>query len=527
MTTRKDTVNKSFRVAFSVQANWQILVSIQVDRAGGPELWVDWGSVSTKQNPNLSKVPQRSDEDDGAWGQRLDDSFGKVVKRNGDDNLHYAARLLGRTLKQATVIATFQSQPANFDGGKWASGADPDKPDTYRMYASLVTPTQEGHYEYTVKYDGGHSDPAAWDVSAASDESPLSPRRKLMLQLIDKWMPTSMLDADQDGGGNSIRSMDNDGQPIHKKQAVARSGQTSDLLKLAGWTEQMGKDSKNVTVYNKEVLDAWATRQKIFKELNIEGDPQPQMGGDLKPLATSCGDVLKAMLVEWGCDWDEDRSGKAQAFGISIEARKKGYYVLAMDAFRSDPPRLPRPGDLLVLRSESAMRGDGKPKPPPFASVGFLAHVCIVQEVQGANDGDVWITADGGGGILPDQVAKQNNPRTVVNTAPSTSTDDLKVYGMPWKQFHDALPARYKDLYEAGPFPNGLVCLSRGSQAEAYGGFNAEMVDGWVDLDRVPNLDASLGPTGPAAGTKPEDYQRDKESAEKFKTLWDNITKQK
>lgn len=540
-------VNKKFRVTFSVQATWQILVCIKVRRNDKDDLFVDWASAESvmSKTPQLKGVPQQPGEDDATWGQRLDDNFSKVVKRNGDDNLQYAARLLGKKeVRLATITTSFGGTDRNFPGGLWSGGPDGEKAD-YRAYGSVVMPTEIGHWEFTLSYGAGHTDPVPWEVVEATQQQPLSPRRQLMMSLIDKWMPTSLLDKDQDGAGNPIRSFYEDPEthqlvPITKKTATDHLGQPNDLLNIAGWTANMGVSSKQTKDDNQAVIDGWNTRQKILKGLKLDAaaiDPAPVMGGDLKPLATSCGDVVKAMMVEWGVDWKREEGEPAvagsYAFGIGIAARIKGYYVSAMDAFSKSPPRLPNPGDILVLRTEGPMR-EGKPKPPPFSNIGFLAHVCIVQSVEGTNQGDLWVTADGGSGILPDQVAKQNNARGVFKTAPSDSIDGLKVYGMPWttsdgKGYHDRLPDKFKDyLYAPGPFPEGLVCLAHGSSAEATiasaAGYTAELVDGWVDLDRVPNKDASLGPPGPAAGTSDADYQTDQASSEKFRALWAAIT---
>jgi hypothetical protein len=139
----------------------------------------------------------------------------------------------------------------------------------------------------------GGSKGAAGQPAAKGD---LSAKRQSMLDLIDKWMPTSL---------NNPR----------KPQ-----GETKDLLEKAGWTKATGQD-------NKKKKDAG------------EG------------FATGCGDVLHAMLVLW-------KSNFLGFFGIRDAAvggpgaKARGFYVerdqLAIDG---DVVKSPKPGDIIVLRN--------------------------------------------------------------------------------------------------------------------------------------------------------------------------------
>jgi hypothetical protein len=164
----------------------------------------------------------------------------------------------------------------------------------------------------------------------AGSQDALSAGRQNMLDLISKWMPTSL------------------------NQPHIPDGETVDLMAKAGWTKATGAS-------NKKVKDAG-------------GHP-----------ATSCGDILSAMLTLW-------KSNFIAAFGIRDTdatghgpgAKKLGYYVEA------DGVKSPKPGDIVVLRN-----GFGP------TSVGSVGHVGIL--VSAADDG--WSTADGGGGMLPDQTA--------------------------------------------------------------------------------------------------------------------------
>lgn len=118
-------------------------------------------------------------------------------------------------------------------------------------------------------------------------------------------------------------------------------GETADLLSQAGWSKATGDSAK----------------------------AQKDAGGKVM---TSCGDVVKALLRLW-------RSDFLGAFGIREAARPKGFYVDA------DGSNAPLPGDILVLESPN----------------GQLAHVCVLVSTSEST----WRTADGGGGLLPDQKA--------------------------------------------------------------------------------------------------------------------------
>jgi len=194
----------------------------------------------------------------------------------------------------------------------------------------------------------------------------LSAKRQSMLDLIDKWMPTSL---------NNPR---------------VPEGETQDLMAKAGWTKATGQ-------YNKKLKD------------------------DGKVFATSCGDILAAMLRFWGSNFvgafnirDQDSKGRSPG------AKGLGFYVEA------DGVQSPQPGDIIVLRN-----GVGK------SSAGSTGHVGILVEA-GETE---WRTADGGGGALPDQTASVTT-RTV--------------------RFEDSIPILKSptDLKE-------------------------KQLDGWVDLDKL------------------------------------------
>jgi hypothetical protein len=134
----------------------------------------------------------------------------------------------------------------------------------------------------------GGSDVVAGDAPAKGE---LSAKRQSMLDLIDKWMPTSL---------NNPR---------------VPEGETLDLMATAGWTKARGQQSK--------------------QEKDGGGHP-----------VTSCGDILAAMLRLWGSNFvgafmirDQDAKGRTPG------AKGLGYYVEA------DGTQSPQPGDIIVLRN--------------------------------------------------------------------------------------------------------------------------------------------------------------------------------
>ena len=129
---------------------------------------------------------------------------------------------------------------------------------------------------------------AVTDQPAATGE--LSAKRQSMLDLINKWMPTSL---------NNARVPD---------------GETQDLMAKAGWTKARGQQSK--------------------QEKDACGHP-----------VTSCGDILAAMLKLWGSNFVGAFGIRDVAVGNGPGAKKLGYYVEA------DGVQSPQPGDIIVLRN--------------------------------------------------------------------------------------------------------------------------------------------------------------------------------
>ena len=134
----------------------------------------------------------------------------------------------------------------------------------------------------------GGADAVAGEAAAKEE---LSAKRQSMLDLIDKWMPTSL---------NNPRVPEEE---------------TQDLMARAGWTKARGQQSK---------------QEKDAGEHPV----------------TSCGDILAAMLRLWGSNFvgafmirDQDAKGRTPG------AKGLGYYVEA------DGTQSPQPGDIIVLRN--------------------------------------------------------------------------------------------------------------------------------------------------------------------------------
>lgn len=157
--------------------------------------------------------------------------------------------------------------------------------------SSGATSTQTSSHTSTHTSSHTSTSTSTSTSTQSGTDGELSPGRQNMLDLVNKWMPTSLL------------------------QPRVPEGEKQDLMGYAGWTKARGAQSK------KE------------KEAGT-------------PVVTSCGDILAAMLRLWKSNFigafgirDLDSKGKKPG------AKGRGYYVEA------DGTQLPRPGDILVLRN--------------------------------------------------------------------------------------------------------------------------------------------------------------------------------
>ena len=382
-----------------------------------------------------------------------------VIKKNGqpveivDRNTSKFIKTEGKVTVDVTKDGTDCDFPAEKIDAKDEMKYVGTKPVTFRRFTAVVEPAQTGAYVYTISSSDGTVLNEQVDVTA---KAPVNDKRQAMLDLIEKWMPTSIK---------------------NPKLAAGPNGNQTDLMTLANWSPAQGEASFRVQQANEKIKADWqAAKQKHDADPSAP-DPGPMptaFNGGLTPLVTSCGSVLGAMLKLWGCDFDGDGRMSVREFGISLDdpvrktkgARTLGYYVDALEAFSTDPPVLPKPGDVLVLRDGKLEIGnDGRVKTnPPYRKSAGLAHVCIIVSVSE----DMWVTANGGGGKLPDQAAGKADTQ-IAWTKPDSG-------GLP-----AAWPPATKALYYDGPHPNGIVCVGSVTDNQL------KMVDGWVDLDKIPN----------------------------------------
>lgn len=158
-----------------------------------------------------------------------------------------------------------------------------------------------------------------WPPSSAASGQ-LNAKRQSMVDLIDKWMPTSVL------------------------QPRVPPNETQDLMARAGWTKAMGAEYK---------------RQKDAGGL----------------VTTSCGDILSTMLTLWQSNFvgafnirDEVYVGQKPNRKKMPGAKARGFYVEAKKVdVRTQGPK---PGDILVFQN-----GVGP------ATAGTVAHVGILYKI--------------------------------------------------------------------------------------------------------------------------------------------------
>jgi len=235
------------------------------------------------------------------------------------------------------------------------------KGDEYIRYDIGADRADDGYPQpisaWALPFDGGkpaqHIEEAGGSVAIAE----LNSKRQSMLDLIDKWMPTSL---------NNPRIPD---------------GETQDLMARAGWTKATGQD-------NKKKKDAG------------------------ERFATSCGDVLHAMLVLWKSNFLGFFNIRDVAVG-GPGAKARGFYVeRAQLVIEGDVVKSPKPGDIIVLRNGIGRGATG------------VGHVGILVEARK----DKWKTADGGGGSLPDQTAAvtERDVRWVDGVPIMKSVTDIK-----------------------------------------------------------------------------------------------------
>jgi hypothetical protein len=289
------------------------------------------------------------------------------------------------------------------------------------VFTSFFVAREEGVYLFTVDLPTGTTLTKEVTVEKAK---PLSEKRQLMMDVVNLWMPSSTAD-----------------QRPPALEGAQRAEVLDALKKRCGWTEDR--------IPGLMELSGWVGTPEKIKGMR----------------GTSCGSVLGKLLALWGSNFDglpeshpKYEAGSAREFGIRDDEHredpvgsgnwkvykgpdaKKGaktllYYQDASAAFQETPPRMPEPGDILVLR-------DG-------IDTQALGHVCVLVSASA----DVWRTADGGGGYKAGGVQSAAVGDRLVSY---TKADDKHPKGRP-------------------------IMVSVTDQKE-------KLVDGWVVLDRVPNV---------------------------------------
>lgn len=282
----------------------------------------------------------------------------------------------------------------------------------------------------------------------------INDKRQAMLDLFDKWMPTSIL-----------------GQVYPKKFGDPAKYPNKDILDLANWskdtpdwsfteidydgnsTPHTGSGEGNQSFAKRQCNDRMdAANKAALDKWTAAGSsgPKPVSKPHQFTIVTSCGSVMGKVLQLWGCDFDNNGKMATREMSIADDyppnsknpsqpgAKTYGYWVDAAEACKKPAdagadwkPQYPKAGDIVVLWD------DGQ---------NIRAHVCMVVSA----DEDTWVTAEGGGGTIPDQTASKNNKDVT------------------WKRIDADHPKGIPHILDV---TSGKV----------------ERVTGWVDLDKVPN----------------------------------------
>ncbi len=284
------------------------------------------------------------------------------------------------------------------------------------IFTSQFRAREEGVFLFTVELPNGSTLTKEVTVTPGTD---WTDKRDYMIDLLNRWMPASVLYPRP--------------PKVASKEELARAGwhdsRIPDLMELSNWTKAQVK-----TAQDKKAATGLVT--------------------------TSCGDVLGKMLQLWGCDFDGDGKMSTRAFAIRDDGAEKykdkdgidrwrtvpgkpplgaitlGYYQKADEAYAQDPPILPSPGDLVVLRDGPTIKATG------------IGHVGIIVSVSD----EVWYTGDGGGGSLDQgEQSADVGYRVITYTTPDAT------------------------------HPKGIPVLKSVTDGKE------KMVDGWVILDKIPN----------------------------------------
>jgi len=359
-------------------------------------------------------------------------SFEVLVKKNEGDEAKREPRELIATHEHAkgevriTIRVERDGKPHGFRPELGALAATRSPGGKQWLFRSIFQAREPGVLLFTVTQPDGTR--LTKEVTIVEPAKPLNEKRQYMLDVIDRWMPSSVKKP-RPPKPPELVPQDEVGRVYADGKPVAAGTPLPDILQASGWTPAMVKSKLEL--------------QKATKALPT----------------TSCGDVLATLLRLWGCDFDDDCKWTTRAFGIRDDGTEtitekgvtitrskpgkrphgaitKGYYQSASEAFAKSPPLLPSPGDVLVLRSG--------PKPTDL----FISHVNVLV----ATSDELWTTANGGSGRLADedQIAEVSSCEVQYTTPDATHPKGIPV----------------------------LVSVTDGGQ---------KLLDGWVILDKIPN----------------------------------------
>lgn len=285
-------------------------------------------------------------------------------------------------------------------------------------YTFLFVARREGEYVFTVTYSAEPLDvknppkieppPPLTKTVKVVPEEPVNQRRQDLLDLIEKWFPSSVLGEQTIPAGEhqDILAMSGYDKTSPKSwtipQHVPAGSGSAETLPMAGqaqWTQSgysitalgEGQTSAAKKSYNKNVLPARQAEWDRATPAERGGTGRPAE----IPIDTSCINVMSNLIRMWS-------NGEFIANLTTMTTADPTYYVKAEDEYGKKTPVPPKPGDILFLVKED--------------NRGFFQHTCILV----SRSTELWRTADGGGGSLPEQTADWHDKPMALTSASKT-----------------------------------------------------------------------------------------------------------
>lgn len=282
------------------------------------------------------------------------------------------------------------------------------------VYSARFLARKVGKYEFTTVVEGTidkttERQEFITEVEVTPEE-PISQKRKDLIATAKRWMPSSIRGAKTIPNGNKdlfdrtgwsetvAKTWQIPNPPRKKGDSSAITFETIPPPPSATFTQSasglvsangLGHVSAAQSSFNKNVLPGrQATWDRLVAEdkaahdgalVDMAGIPRPTA----IPVTTSCNSIANELVTIWGGTFPVDLYVMAPDKQHPLPA----YYKVAKTVLAADPTALPKPGDIIYL---------AKPN-----STAEFAHVCILV----SRSSNTWVTADGGGGALPDQTA--------------------------------------------------------------------------------------------------------------------------